>query len=528
MRNIIKVVTISCFLFSLPTLAQKKGQVLKNQSKKTAAQPRSASVGSSSRGQLKTALEMVNNGQYEGAANAFFSLARKPELLEERPQIKYMLSNMLIRLKLYQTAAFQLVDVIRLNHPKYSKLAITKLAIVADVLGDDTILNYAISRVDVNDIPAENKDMIHYRLGEIKNRNHEFDKAIELFQMIGPASSYYYQAQYSKALAELEANHPDQAIETLNKMIEARGHASITDTNKVEAQLALGRAYYQKKSWEESVEAYSKVPRDTVMWHDAVFEQSWAMLRAARFRSVLSNFQSLHSAYYEKFYMPESLLLRAIVYLYICKYDEMEKVLGLFETTYGPMRAKVRDFLHNSNDALTTYSQVNLAYLQSKGLENKTNLQVPYIALKYVLDQGDVKRSIRYLDKLAQEKNRIEGSSSLRTSSIGQYALKIILNRSNNTKMTIGEMARAHLEVMNAELHDLYEQSGFIRYEMINGRKENVKKKMAGKDISEIQIDDKMNRQFYIQNGFEYYPFQGEYWLDEIGNYHYLGKQSCE
>ncbi|MNT91393.1 hypothetical protein D3C72_2324820 [compost metagenome] len=63
---------------------------------------------------------------------------------------------------------------------------------------------------------------------------------------------------------------------------------------------------------------------------------------------------------------------------------------------------------------------------------------------------------------------------------------------------------------------------------MINGRKEGLKKKIAGKDLGEEQIDDNVDRKFYIQNGYEYYPFQGEYWLDEIGNYHYLGKQSCE
>jgi hypothetical protein len=88
-------------------------------------------------------------------------------------------------------------------------------------------------------------------------------------------------------------------------------------------------------------------------------------------------------------------------------------------------------------------------------------------------------------------------------------------------------MMKAHLLNMRAELHDLYEQAGFIRYEMINGRKESVKKKIAGKDLGE-QIDDDVNRKFYIENGFQYYPFQGEFWLDEIGNYHYLGKQSCE
>ena len=68
----------------------------------------------------------------------------------------------------------------------------------------------------------------------------------------------------------------------------------------------------------------------------------------------------------------------------------------------------------------------------------------------------------------------------------------------------------------------------FIRYEMITGRKDTLKKKIAGKETESQQIDEKNDRQFYIQNGYEYYPFQGEYWLDEVGNYHFLGKQSCE
>ena len=41
------------------------------------------------------------------------------------------------------------------------------------------------------------------------------------------------------------------------------------------------------------------------------------------------------------------------------------------------------------------------------------------------------------------------------------------------------------------------------------------------------KIDDDDDRDFYIQNGFHYWPFKGEYWLDELGNYHFLGVQSC-
>ena len=68
----------------------------------------------------------------------------------------------------------------------------------------------------------------------------------------------------------------------------------------------------------------------------------------------------------------------------------------------------------------------------------------------------------------------------------------------------------------------------YKRFITINGKKEFLKKKIAGKNLNEIQVDDDQDRSFYVKNGYEYYPFQGEYWLDEVGNYHYLGKQSCE
>lgn len=510
-----------------PLICEAQGRTKVIRPKKVAAARPAMSRDDGSRVQLSNALKMAQAGQTESAANALFSLSRRSELASDRPQIKYILGTMLIDLKLYQTAAFQFVEVIRLKHPKYSKMAIEKLSIVADTLGDDTILNYAISRVDLNDFPANLRDMIHYRLGEIKMRNRDFAKAADLFAKVSPGSSYYYQALYSKGLAELEANQPTLAINTFNRMLDGRRKAPVTDTNRVSAQLGLARALYQKQDWEASIEAYAQIPRDTWFWHESVFEQSWAMLRAARFRSALSNFQTLHSAYYEDFYMPESLLLRSIVYLYICKYDEMEKVLSLFEKTYGPVRGKIGEFLKANIEASAYYAEIEKSQVLKK-TDQSANLRIPYIAMRRVLDEGNVKRALHYLDKLNQEKNRIEGNHAFRAAPLGQYALKILANRSRNTKVAVGDMTKAHLLNMRLELRDLYEQAGFIRYEMITGRKEVVKKKLAGKDVGIDQIDEKIGREFYIQNGYEYYPFQGEYWLDEVGNYHFLGKQSCE
>jgi tetratricopeptide (TPR) repeat protein len=490
---------------------------------------RTAAPGSSlSQRQLSEALAMVRNGQFDQAASRLFVLSRRPDLADERMQIKYILGVALMELKLYQTAAFQFVEVIRNGNNKYTKQAIEKLSIAADELGDDTLLNYAITKVQLDDFPDKYKDMIYYRLGEIKLKNGQFDEANQAFSKVGSTSRYFVQAKFNRGRALLESKQPSEAMKVFSSLLQTRLQSPVTDTNRVATELAIARTYYQAQAWDEAIEWYRKVPRDTEFWHEALFEQSWAYLRAAKFRSALSNFQSLHSTYYEDFYIPESLLLRSIVYLYICKYDEMEKVLDLFEKTYGPVRTSLGDFMKSNQDPMTYYQEVEKALQARRDPKQAKALRIPFNVARSITDEGDIKRAFAYLKSIGEEKRRLDAISAITRSSLGVYANKILVNRVKNTRLSIGEMARNHVIAIRTDLHDLYEQAGFIRYEMINGQKELLKKRVAGKNIADKQIDENVNREFYIQNGYEYWPFDGEYWLDEIGNYHYLGKQSCE
>lgn len=479
------------------------------------------------RQQLAQALDYMRSGQHLQAANSFFSLSRRSELRAERPQLKYFLGLSLMELNLNQIAAFQFVDVIRSSDTRYRKQAIEKLSVVADRLGDETLLNYSVLRLNVSEFPAGHQEMLYYRLGEVKLKNGDFSQAASYFSKVGPKSRFFYNALFNKGLAELEAKQTSLALGTFQNLLQSRASSKITDTNKVAAQMAIARTYYQMGDFDKSIQAYNAVPRDHVMWHDALFEKSWAMLRSARFRSALSNFQSLHSTYYEDTYIPESLLLRSIIYLYICKYDEMEKVLTLFETQYNPIRTQLNAFLRANNSSATFYNELERAQKIVKSEDDKRKLRVPFMVLRHVMNEGDVKRNFQYLAKLGEEKKLIEENVALRNSSLGQYSSKILTNRVKNTKLTIGDMAKAHLLNIRMELRDLNEQASFIRYEMINGQKESVKKRLAGKDLPGA-INENVDKTFYVENGYEYYPFQGEYWLDEVGNYHYLGQQSCE
>jgi hypothetical protein len=520
--------TIVCsLLFCLSVSAQRKVTVPKAPSKTSPSKLKNTQnlrkeQPSSSDRLMSEALNFVRNGQCDKAAPLLFSLSRKSEYSKDRIQIKYILGQCLLDLKLPQVAAFQFVDIIKSGNSKYSRQAIEKLSIAADQLGDDTLLNYAISKVQVDDFPQQNRDIIFFRLGEIKLKNGQFQQAQQLFAKVSSGSRFFYQSKYLRGLSFLEANQTDNALQVFQDLKDTRADASVVDVNKVATQMAIARTLYQAQKWDESVEAYRQIPRDSEYWHDALFESSWAMMRGAKFRSSLSNFHSLHSAYYEEYYLPESLILRSIVYLYICKYDEMDKVLNLFEKSYGTLRNQLGQFMNlNSADPNAYFSEI-----EKLSNNKKEKLKLPYSVARKIYKEGDVKRALGYLRALAAEKNRLDSMGSFNKTPLGIYSQKLILNRGKNAKIAIGEMVRNHIIAIRADLKDLYEQVSFIRYEMINGQKEFLKKKIAGKIIE--KVDEQMDREFYVRNGYEYWPFEGEYWLDEIGNYQYLGKQSCE
>jgi hypothetical protein len=508
--------------------AKKAGQPSSKKSLKVYTNSKSPSK----RSPIAIALTQLKNGQFAQAANSLLVLSRRSAYVAERPQIKYFLGVAMMELKMNQVAAFQFVDVIKSGDRKYTRQALDKLLVVTDKLGDETLLNYAIQRIDVSSVPTQNREMLYYRMGEIKQKAGLYSEAVQLYSRVGTGSRYYLNALYNMGLSQAEAKQTDLALTSFQTLLSARSDASVTDTNKVAAQMAIARTLYQKKDWEGSIEAYSKIPRDHRLWHDSIFERSWAMLRAARFRSALSNFQSLHSSYYDNFYIPETLLLRSIVYLYICKYDEMEKVLTLFDNQYRPVEDSIQKFIKYQSSSASYFDELNKAYQikndSDADAENEKKTKVSYLAIRHIADEGDVRRAYAYISKLITERKLVSENPQIKSSAIGSYSIKLLTNRMKSAKASAGDMVKAHLQNMLVELKDLREQTSLIRYEMINGKKESLKKRLSGNDLAEVQVDDEKDRSFYVQNGYEYYPFQGEYWLDEVGNFHYLGKQNCE
>jgi tetratricopeptide (TPR) repeat protein len=478
---------------------------------------------------LVDALTLAKAGRYAEASQRLFTLSYSPRFRDKRMQIKYILGMTLHQMKLNQVSAFQFIGVVKEGNNKYMKQSLEKLSLAADSLGDDTLLNYAISRVNVDEFPRAHRDMLHFRIGEFQMRNKQYPEAARSFDRVARSHALYSSAKYQEGLALAEAGQLDRALQTFEQLIQARSNAPVTDKAKVAAMMGKARVLYQRKNWDEAIEAYRAIPRDTEFWHDTVFESSWAMLRSGRFRSSLSNFHTLHSAFYEEHYMPESLLLRSIVYLYICKYDEMDKVLNLFSQIYKPVYKQINQTLEAVDKPDRYFNMMNDMMKVAKGRKKASaSYPIPYLVAQKITREADFQNVFQYIRRLLEEKKRVQSlPGGWANTPVGQYAKKVLNTRIAKAKQKAGKIVRNHLLLIREELVDQIEQEGFARYEMINGRKESLKKRIAGKELPDQKIDEANQRDFYIQNGYEYWPFRGEYWLDELGNYHYVGTQSC-
>lgn len=479
--------------------------------------------------------ELATTGQYQEASKMLFSLSRSPKNANEAAQLKYMLGLMLMELKLYQVASFVFYDVIdeeirRGGEGRYLRQSLGKLSYLSNVLDSDVLLKYAVSRIQINQFPAESRDLFFYRYGELKLKEGSFEEAARSFAKVEPDSTVYPQALYKQGLSYAENNQLGKATAAFEELLSRNQSKPVTDTNRVNANLALARLNYQGKKWDTSLNYYRQIPRDTLQWHDALFEMSWAMMMSGQFRSASSNFHTLHSPYYENQYAPESLLLRAIVYLYICRYDEMEKVLELFDRIYKPVLANTSQMLERSEDSRIYWDEVKKSIDERKNKkEKKTFKRLNDIVMSSILKQSLIRSNVHYYEMLMAESQLIgKMSPGWQQSALGKFGKRIIERRRASTQDLVGKLTRNHLLKMKSELRDFFEQNDFLKLEMLGGKKEVVAKELAGRKIPRKQITDDASRNFFIANGFEYWPFQGEYWLDELGNYHYVGVQACE
>jgi len=482
--------------------------------------------------ELNRARSLNNSENYKQASELLFSLSKNSRYRKEHPAIAYELAESLEGLGLTQSAVFQLIKAVRYGRGKVLSSALERLTHLAFKVNDDVGLNFALSKININRFPEDQKPVLYFRFGEAYASVNRFKKAYKSFSKVPKDHYLYSKARYMMGLSYSESGRLQDSYKAFTQSSNARAEKGVADNERVAALMGRARVLYHMKKWNNSIEAYRLIPRDSKYYHDMLFESAWALLRSGKFRSALSNFHSLHSEYYQDYFYPEAALLRAIVYLYICKVEEVGKVLNYYENTYGRVAVKLKSYMRaHPTPRKDVEEYLRLAdEMASEEASDRDSYEIPYIILRHLHRASRVRSRGESVINVEDEIDRIDSMGEWSNSRVGIVSKNSLLVRQKASLKRLGKAIRLEMKKYNRELTALGDQKELIKFELISSEKEQARKTLEGRDdFSDGSTAGKKASRFsFTKNGYEYWPFQGEYWLDEIGNYHYLGASRCE
>jgi hypothetical protein len=463
---------------------------------------------------------------------------------------EFYLAISLYRLKFYQ-ASYAIFSVIaeNANHLKFketllwlAKLA-TQLPEPADII--ERVGKYSDEHLATFD-NEQQRDLywqLNYMLGRYKYRNRQYEEAIRLFQKVDRSSEHYVKAQFFTGISYVQLRKSAPGVKSFQRIVKAldEGVEGVEDEDRMRdlAHLSMARTYYsasirldaetnaptvdvQKLS--AAVKYWNSVDQASEYWLDALFEEAWAYFMAGDYPRALGNVHTIQAPYFPNSFHPEAEILKAVIYFTNCNYDAASITVARFTTRYTPLRDDLAKILkkYSGENQEEAFFKFLLQVREGKGDVPERIRPIVEIALS----DRQLLRNIDYVNLLEEEEKRFKKSpSSFQSSSIGQQVGDALKLARDLAVRQAGELALSRYRRNVDELNE----------HMRNGEKILIDITAAQRNILDTKIQtgqmSKAESKIYgVVNPDEehvLWPFDGEFWRDELGFYRQVVESAC-
>lgn len=463
---------------------------------------------------------------------------------------EYFLAISLYRLKFYQ-ASYAIFSVIadNPNHQKFketllwlAKLA-TQLPEPADII--ERVGKYndeQVGRFD-NDQQRDLYWQLNYMLGRYKYRNRQFEEAIRLFQKVDRRSEYYVKSQFFTGISYVQVRKSIPAVQSFQRIQKAldEGVVGVEDEDRLRdlASLSMARTYYSSSiktdaetnqptvdstKLSAAVKYWNQVDVASEYWLDALFEESWAYFMAGDYPHALGNIHTLQSPYFPNSFYPEAAVLKAVIYFSNCNYEAATTVVAQFNKKYVPIKEQLEKVLKNYKGENKEEPFFKFLLQVRAGTANLDERIKPIV--ENALSDRQLLRNIDYVKLLEEEDGRFKKSpSTFQSSSIGQQVGDALKLARDLAVRQAGELALSRYQRNVDELNERLRDGEKILIDITAAQRNLLDEKIATGQVSAAESktfgDVKPDEEHVI------WPFDGEYWRDELGFYRQRVVSAC-
>ncbi len=302
--------------------------------------------------------------------------------------------------------------------------------------------------------------------------------------------------------------------EALPLLITAREKARAAGRDPHEVHtltLNIARTFFALGNQGQAAEFYAQVPRDDAWWPTARFETAWAAFRAADMPKVLGELHTHHSPFFADWYFPEAELLRAQALFLMCKFGEATRTIDGFQARYQPLLDGLTALLP-ALDASAAF-EVGAAWLAGE----PTRLPVSLIR-----GLSTDSRFATALQAVADGRAEQASLGSAPWAAPASAALGRALERRVAEE---GGRVRARAAAAEAELREMLQDIELTRIDLLTLESQLYSRAAQGE---KIELGDPIGRLRKLRKAGRWvWPFQGEYWQDELGYYRVDTRSEC-
>ncbi len=366
------------------------------------------------------------------------------------------------------------------------------------------------------------RGMLHFHTALEWVNAGDIKKAIHELQQVLPTNSEYGNALFLLGVLENRLGEVKRSKSYFLKSYDVFVQMGDSDpVLKEQSALNIARLYYEEKNFKEAIVFYSKISENSEFWLQALLESAWAFYFMDKTGNSLGNLRTILSSFYEKRFYPEAYVIQGISLIKNCYFKSAAKSGKFFQKKYKPILNEMKNIDKKSKETPSYLYEIFDAYMNRKLF---THEEIGGV-FDRILQEKIVQREFLILKLIKNEFSQIRNSSFPENvkEKLKDQLMKINGNRISNLSALLMKKFQRQMN----DLNDFSIQIQLINAQSVLGSLDVLRSEMhVGIEQKNVQYIGGM-KEMKIDQKLEYWPFEGEYWRDELGGYVYKISNIC-
>ena len=484
---------------------------------------------------LKTGQDYANSGEFVKAIQVFNKFIEDgpggvpfPPDSNEVYVAKYGIANALARAGLMQSAANLLLEVVRAGSDKmFFVQAFEQLRDLRRKINYRPPELEDLTKFSVASADEKFQSSFNYFVGEFL---HDFGLSADAkpyLEKVAIKAEDYGRAQYLIGLIAFEdestgkaemVKAASQAFQQAVVAGEAQGTAGqpVVDL----AYLALARLAYEFEQFDAAIYYYKKISKNSPKLASAFYEAGWTYFLKNDTSRALGTFHALHSPFFAHQFYPELWVLEATTFVNLCQAEHAEAAMNMFAQEVLVLAPPLRDFLKKNKRPEDFYA----SFIES--VNKKTASSLPRRLQSPVLSNVEFFNLYQTIKQIDKEEALIKANLSP-LGAFGQDLLARLGQLKNERISEAGVVIQKTLRQTEKDIGTYQDKLDQLKVDLTELQLNKIEGEIKGEAAATDSSVATQGNLAIAGSDSMVWPFEGEFWKDEIGAYRAFVKEQC-